>query len=131
MASYNLFLELSKAIGATRMLELCELYIMRHQHDASGSRIWRDCSDSKNIMQAEPVFPPSWRVQTPKLDYTTIPGSPKKSKQAFQSPVLSCTPSYYEEDTSTRRLSFSSLDELSAPYPHQSAPYPHQRPFTP
>lgn len=120
MASYNLFLELSKVIGATRMLELCQLYIMRNSKDASGSHVWRDCSDSQpfeNMIQ--PVFPPAWRnmaVQTPKVDYASIPGAPKKPKQTFQSPVLSCAPSYDDEDTPTRRLSFSSLDDdLTAP----------------
>ncbi len=121
MASYNLFFELSKAIGATRMLELCQLYIMRHQHDASGSRIWRDCSDSEpfeNIKQTDPVFPPAWRnmaVQTPKVDYASLPGAPKKPKQIFQSPMLNSSYSYEEQDTPSRRLSFSSLDELTAP----------------
>lgn len=92
---------------------------MRHQHDASGSRIWRDCSDSnpfENIKQTEPVFPPAWRnmaVQTPKVDYASIPGAPKKLKQTFQSPFIGSVPE--DEDTPTRRLSFSSLDELTAP----------------
>jgi len=114
MASYNLFLELTKAIGATRMLELCQLYIMRHQHDASGSRIWRDCSNSEpfeNIKQIEPVFPPAWR----NVAVQTIPGAPKNLKQNFQSPFIGSASPYDDQDTPTRRLSFSSLDELRLP----------------
>ena len=119
MASYNLFLELAKVIGATRMLELCELYIARNRQpaDASGARIWRDCSDANPFV---PVFPPAWLQPTSSAPLTTqaprkqlateAPAAPKK--QAFQSPLLSPTPPPEEADSPKRRLSFTSLDSL-------------------
>lgn len=134
MASYNLFLELGKVIGATRMLELCELYIARHQRrdqmlespvadsalDASGARIWRDCSDANPFAA---VYPPTWllggKISAPmtaqaphKQLAEEAPGAPKKFKQAFQSPFLAATPPPEEADSPKRRLSFTSLDSM-------------------
>jgi hypothetical protein len=132
-ASYTLFLELGKVIGATRMMELCELYIARNKPqeptvrsfaDASGARFWRDCSDANPFVA---VYPPAWNLETPitAAAASGIPGlppAPKKAKQAFQSPLLSATPppeSPNEVELVTghratwspaRRLSFTSLD---------------------
>jgi hypothetical protein len=106
-ASYNLFLELAKVIGATRMMELCELYIARNREpqpqlaDASGQRFWRDCS-------GDAIYPPAWTLET--TTAAGIPGAPKKAKQAFQSPFLAATPP--PEDSPARRLSFTSLDDM-------------------
>lgn len=91
MASYNLFLELAKVIGATRMMELCELYIARNKADnTSGSRFWRDCSDANPFT---PVYPPAWKnntwkniLESPVPSPPTSPLVPKKLE--FQSPFL-------------------------------------------
>lgn len=131
MASYNLFLELAKVIGATRMMELCELYIARNRQaqptqtsapvvdslaydqalsgtlgaaDNSGARFWYDCS-------GDAIYPPTWLLGA-KVSAPGLPAAPKKQKQAFQSPLLSSTPLPEETDTPKRRLSFSSLDSM-------------------
>lgn len=101
MASYTLFLELAKVIGATRMMELCELYIARNKYkiDASGSRVWWDCSGDYVVSDE-------------------VPCAPKKEKQVFQSPLHAPL----SDNSLTRRLSFSSVDDTTPlPAPASSA----------
>lgn len=85
MASYNLFLELAKVIGATRMLELCELYIVRNRasQDASGARVWRDCSNTS--------IPQTWLNlnESPTSSPLLMPITPKKLE--FQSPLFTAS----------------------------------------
>lgn len=132
-ASYNLFLELGKVIGATRMMELCELYIARNKPqeptvrtftDASGGRIWRDCSGTVgwNVLVSD--TPVDSASAASAAAASGIPGAPKKAKQVFQSPFMSATPPPESPNvvelatghratwSPARRLSFASLDDM-------------------
>jgi hypothetical protein len=144
-ASYNLFLELGKVIGATRMLELCELYIARNKPqeptvrtftDASGQRFWRDCSGTVgwNVLVSD--TPVDSASAASAAAASGIPGAPKKAKQVFQSPFLSATPPPESPNvvelatghratwSPARRLSFSSLSDEMPPLESYTAAVP-------